>query len=94
MTLASSEAHQFSPDVIFLDVNIPEQSGWLVCAKLKLMGRSPSVIFMTGLSGRQVSQHAEFIGADGLLHKPFAAKEVLRIADQLTNRSISSAVQR
>jgi CheY-like chemotaxis protein len=80
---ALAEAHRFSPNVVFLDVMIPQQSGWLVCAKLKLVRHSPSIVFMTGLSGRTVSQQAEFLGADGLLHKPFAAKDLLQVLEQL-----------
>jgi two-component system, OmpR family, response regulator len=90
---ALAEARRFSPDVIFLDVMIPEQSGWLVCAKLKLVGYSPPIVFMTGLSGRSVSQNAEFVGADGLLHKPFAAKDVLRIVEQLAPATCQTSVQ-
>ncbi len=88
---ALSAAHRFRPQVILLDITIPQQSGWLVCAKLKLVSDTPSIIFMTGLSGRQVAQYATQVGADGLLRKPFSPQEILRTLNRVASASKPAA---
>lgn len=79
---ALAKAHTFRPEMILLGVNIPEQSGWLVCAKLKLVGPAPRVILVFGPAGPPYWQSAELVGADDAIHTPFSADELLRIVDQ------------
>ena len=33
---ALQEVESLCPDIVFLDIDIPEQDGWLVCFKLKM----------------------------------------------------------
>jgi len=75
---ALSKANELSPDVVFLDINLPIQDGWLVCAKLKLVQPAPTVILMTGLTRDDLYRFAEYVKADDLLRKPFSADDVLR----------------
>ena len=72
------EAIDFQAEVVFLDVAIPLQYGWLVCAKLKLVEPSPIVVLMTGLDCDDLSSFSEFVKADDVLRKPFSAEDVLR----------------
>ncbi|MDA1248277.1 MAG: response regulator [Planctomycetota bacterium] len=72
------EAIDFQAEVVFLDVGIPLQYGWLVCAKLKLVAPSPIVVLMTGLDCDDLSSFSEFVKADDVLRKPFSAEDVLR----------------
>ena len=44
--LEQAEANDL--DVVFLDINIPEQDGWLVCSKLKMAVKSPTIVLITG----------------------------------------------
>jgi two-component system, OmpR family, response regulator len=69
-------ARAFHPDLIFLDATIPQQSGWLVCAKLKLFGPGPSVVLMTGRVTEQLSSFAAVVGADRVLEKPISAEDL------------------
>jgi len=75
---ALSKASELKPDVVFLDINLPIQDGWLVCAKLKLVEPAPVVILMTGLTRDDLYRFGEFVKADDLLRKPFSADDVLR----------------
>ena len=70
-------AFRFQPEIVFLDIKIPEQFGWLVCAKLKLIEPSPTVVLMTGLTCDDLDSFSEFVKADDVLRKPFSAEDVL-----------------
>ncbi len=72
------QAYEFQPEIVFLDIKIPEQYGWLVCAKLKLVEPSPTVVMMTGLNCDDLDSFSEFVKADDVLRKPFSADEVIR----------------
>ena len=72
-------AFDFRADIVFLDITIPFQCGWLVCAKLKLIEPSPTVVLITGLDRDYLSNFSEFVKADSLLRKPFSAKDVLEL---------------
>ena len=71
------QAFEFQPEIVFLDVNLPKQFGWLVCAKLKLIEPSPTVILMTGLTCDDLDSFSEFVKAGDVLRKPFSAEDVL-----------------
>ena len=71
------KACEFRPDIVYLDIKIPEQFGWLVCAKLKLIEPSPTVVLMTGLVCDELDDFSNFVKADDVLRKPFSAEDVL-----------------
>jgi len=71
------QAFEFQPDIVFLDINLPKQFGWLVCAKLKLIEPSPAVILITGLTCDDLDSFSEFVKAGDVLRKPFSAEDVL-----------------
>jgi two-component system, OmpR family, response regulator len=72
------QAIDFQAEVVFLDVGIPLQFGWLVCAKLKLVEPSPAVVLMTGLDCDDLNSFSKFVKADDILRKPFSAADVLQ----------------
>ena len=71
------QAFECQPEIVFLDVNLPKQFGWLVCAKLKLIEPSPTVILITGLTCDELDSFSEFVKAGDVLRKPFSAEDVL-----------------
>ena len=60
------------PDLIILDLLIPEVSGYEVCRRLKADPRTAQipVIVLTAVPERTVKQ-TEWLGASSVLHKPF-----------------------
>ncbi|MBW3599975.1 MAG: response regulator [Planctomycetes bacterium] len=64
----------FQPEVVFLDPTIPQPSGYLVCAKLKLFGAGPAVVLMTSRAIHPC--FAEVVGADQTLRKPLTAEKL------------------
>ena len=62
------------PDLILLDVLMPEMSGYEVCAQLKAAPRTSDipVIFVTGLSDESDEQKGFDLGAVDFILKPFS----------------------
>ena len=71
------------PDLVFLDICIPEQDGWLVCSKLKLRPNAPTIVLMTGSTENKTDRFADFVHADVVLRKPFSEEDVLNVLDAL-----------
>jgi CheY-like chemotaxis protein len=69
---ALSKATVLHPDVIVMDLNMPELDGWEATRRLKSsdLTRAIPVIALTGLSISQSKQAALEAGCDGYLTKP------------------------
>lgn len=76
-----------APDLILLDIWMPEMDGYTVCAKLKASPTTASipVIFLSALSDAMDKTRAFAVGGSDYITKPFQAQEVLvRVQHQLT----------
>lgn len=76
-----------APDLILLDINIPEINGYEVCKRLKTdeKTREIPIIFVSVFSDVLDKVKAFQLGAADFITKPFQAQEVLiRIENQLT----------
>ena len=87
-------AHEDPPDVIMLDVVMPEVSGWEVLASLRTdpaFRRTP-VIVCTAYVAEAIGRMAELKGPDqhlGLLPKPFELEELIEVVDSVTSAALS-----
>jgi response regulator RpfG family c-di-GMP phosphodiesterase len=72
------------PDVIVLDVNMPQTTGLELCAELKAdpATREIPIILLTGSEGG-TDAAAKRVGAEAFLRKPFSPLELLSVADRL-----------
>jgi putative two-component system response regulator len=73
------------PDLILLDVVMPEMDGLRVCAQLKNdpATRLIPVVMITGVRGEEEKVNAIEAGADDFLNKPFSKVELLARAKAL-----------
>jgi len=83
---AIAAAEKYLPDVILLDIIMPEMDGYAVLSALKTNERTQNipVIFITGLSNPDDEEKGLSLGADDYISKPFGAAIVkLRVANQI-----------
>jgi CheY-like chemotaxis protein len=88
-------AQKDHPDVIMLDVVMPEVSGWEVLAQLRedpAFMRTP-VIVCTAYVSEAMGRLAELKGPDqhlGLLPKPFELDELIEVVASVTHAALST----
>ena len=93
---ALATVQEFPPNLILLDVMMPEMNGYQVCAQLKSSPKTSSipVIFLSALDDVVDKVKAFDVGAVDYITKPFQDKEVLaRVANQLTIQSQQKLLQ-
>jgi signal transduction histidine kinase len=89
--LALRVASLAPPDLILLDINMPQMNGYEVCEKLKADPRTQDVpvIFLSALDDVSDKVKAFAVGGVDYITKPFQAEEVLaRVKNQLSLRSL------
>lgn len=94
--LALSAAMASCPDLILLDIMMPEMNGYEVCQKLKSTEKTREipVIFLSALDETYNKVKAFGLGGADYITKPFQVEEVLaRIEKQLTLRSLQKQLQ-
>jgi two-component system, NtrC family, sensor kinase len=95
--LALLAAQGMPPDLILLDIKMPEMDGYEVCERLKADGRTCDipVIFLSALNDVFDKVKAFQLGGVDYITKPFQAEEVgVRIKTHLTMRSLQKSLQR
>ena len=89
---ALSAVPAFRPDLIVLDVMMPDLDGFEVCRRLQADGERAPVIFLTARKGMEDKLTGLTIGGDDYLTKPFGFEELLaRIKVVLRRTSRSGA---
>ncbi|MCX6058564.1 MAG: response regulator transcription factor [Chloroflexi bacterium] len=78
-------AYEQHPDLIILDVSMPEQSGFDVCKSLREITTVP-ILMLTARSATADIKHGFAVGADDYLKKPFARDELLSRVKALLRR--------
>ncbi len=76
---AFEKASSETPDLILLDVIMPEKSGLEACREMKnhQKTRSIPIVIFSVLGKTSDKEHATRMGADGYLVKPFTADALL-----------------
>ncbi len=60
------------PDVILLDLMMPDQDGYITCQHLREQGYTGKIAFVSALSDSEGKQKAKNSGADGYITKPMS----------------------
>ncbi len=71
-------AEEFMPDVVLLDIKLPDISGIEVLSRLKEMDEDVQVIMMTGFASLETAVAAVREGAYDYINKPFESDEQLK----------------
>ena len=94
---AISIAQRAVPDLVLLDVMMPEMDGFETCARLKADPRTRdcAVIFLSAVTDASEKVRGLELGAVDFINKPFQAQEVLaRVRTHLTIRELQHALRR
>lgn len=81
-------AHKVDPDVVIMDIQLPDSSGFQICQELRKRSKTTILIMMTGrfLSSEEKKQGFE-LGADEYITKPFDLAELSARIKQLLSRN-------
>lgn len=96
-TMAIRAARAAPPDLILLDIMMPEMNGYEVCEQLKADAQTSDIpiIFISALDEVLDKVKAFHIGGVDFITKPFQVEEVLaRVEHQLTIRRLSQQLRR
>jgi DNA-binding response OmpR family regulator len=86
---AVSKAKELKPDVILLDVVMPDKDGYQVCQEIKENAdlRSIPIILLTGTFEPFDADRAAEVGADDFIKKPFESHTLINKVKEMASRS-------
>jgi len=87
------EAHNSEPDLVLLDILLPDTDGWTVCERLQEITDAP-IVFTTALGAERDVIRGLELGADDYIIKPFSYKELLARVKAALHRARRAASQR
>jgi len=70
----------FAPNLILLDVLMPDMDGWETFNRIKAIGllHTAPVVFVSSATGAEEKKHADTIGAADFIVKPFEKESLLK----------------
>ena len=90
---AVTAARQFGPDVILLDVMLPDLDGLSVLRRIRADDHDVPVVFLTAKDAVDDRVAGLTVGADDYVTKPFSLEEVVARLRALLRRSGATAVR-
>ena len=79
------------PDLLILDVMLPELDGFEVCRRLRNDGDTTPVLFLTARDGTDDKVRGLTLGGDDYLQKPFSLDELVARAQAVLRRTRADA---
>jgi len=73
---AVQQAVALGPDIVFLDISMPERDGLSAAMEIRALRIAP-VVMLTAFAQRDIVQQAATAGAMGYLIKPFTASDLV-----------------
>ena len=83
------QAYELQPDLIILDVMMPEYNGFDICARLRELSDVP-IVMLTAKSQSSDVAHGFAVGADDYVKKPFSNEELVSRIESLLRRKKST----
>ncbi len=87
---ALSSADENSPDLIVLDVMLPDIDGFEITRRLRSAGRQQPIVFVTARDGLNDKIQGLTVGGDDYVTKPFSLEEVIARIRAVLRRSRGS----
>jgi len=80
-------AQRLHPDVILLDIGLPQMNGYSVAKHLRSLGSSTCIIALTGYGAEPARERVREAGMDGHLVKPVDADDLVTAIQGLVKAS-------
>ncbi|MCC5816452.1 MAG: response regulator transcription factor [Leptospira sp.] len=77
LSQARSELKEFNPDLVILDLRLPDGSGFRLAEEMSKMVHPPAFLFLTAQAGAQERLRGFELGAEEFIPKPFHLKEFM-----------------
>jgi DNA-binding response OmpR family regulator len=85
--------HEHRPDLVILDVGLPDLDGWQVLERIRDMSDAP-VLVLTARSAERDKVRGLNAGADDYLTKPFSRVELLARLQAIRRRQVATTTTR
>ena len=82
--------YAWRPDLVILDVMMPDIDGWGICARLRQLSDVP-ILMLAALGSDGHIVRGLKVGADDYVAKPFAAKVLIARVEALLRRAMMSS---
>ena len=81
---ALAVAASWAPELVLLDIGLPDGDGLAVCRQLKAAANgSPRIVFLTAMASAADRRLGLEAGGDGYLTKPFSPRQLLTYLAEL-----------
>jgi two-component system OmpR family response regulator len=87
---ALTVAEEFQPELLVLDVMLPDLDGFEVCRRLREDGRRVGVVFLTARDATEDKITGLTLGGDDYVTKPFSLEEVVARVRAVLRRTSST----
>ncbi len=89
---AMEKIGSFQPDLVIIDIRLPDESGLELTKKIRTMIPNIRVLILTGHYLPEYKEAAARYGADGFLTKGGASKEILEVVESFFSNGKQSAI--
>jgi two-component system, OmpR family, response regulator len=92
-TEAVNAAEKGNPDIILLDVMLPDMNGFSVTKKLRSMGINCPILFLTARDETEDKVTGLTVGGDDYMTKPFSLDEIVARINAILRRTKAAQVE-
>jgi two-component system CheB/CheR fusion protein len=84
---------QESPDIAFIDIGLPDMTGYDIATHLRSEGYSKVLVAASGYSHQEAREKSKAAGFDRHLAKPFNSKDIMAILTEVHQQSTSDGTE-
>ena len=83
---------KLTPDIILLDILMPNMDGWEIFKKIKTISFlfDTPIVFVSSQDESEIERHAYEVGAKAFIRKPFKKKDLLTRLDSILRKNRSA----